>query len=155
MEKAKNFELLNQDGETRKLSDYKGKWIVLYFYPRDNTPGCTLEAKDFTCLKDEFEKEGAVIVGISKDSIKKHQNFIAKHDLKIELLSDEELKVLQDYGVWQLKKMYGKESYGIVRSTFLINPDFEIAFKWGKVKTKGHAEAVLEKLKEIKKIDIH
>ncbi|TDT71956.1 peroxiredoxin Q/BCP [Hypnocyclicus thermotrophus] len=151
MEKAKDFKLLNQNGETRKLSDYKGKWIVLYFYPRDNTPGCTLEAKDFTSLKSEFEKEEAIIIGISKDSVKKHKNFVEKHDLKIELLSDEDLKVLKDYGVWQLKKIYGKESYGIVRSTFLINPEFEIVFKWEKVKTKGHAETVLEKLKELKR----
>jgi peroxiredoxin Q/BCP len=149
-ELTKDFMLLNQDGEERNLSDYKGKWIILYFYPRDNTPGCTTEALEFTALKDEFTNEDAVILGMSKDSVKKHCNFVQKHNLKVELLSNEELGVLKNYGVWQIKKMYGKESYGIVRTTYLINPEFKVAFKWDKVRAKGHAEKVLEKLRELK-----
>jgi len=149
-DKAPDFCLPNQDNEEICLRDFSGSWVVLYFYPKDNTPGCTTEALDFTALKDEFEKEGAVILGVSPDSVKRHQNFIAKKELQITLLSDEEKEVAQKYGVWQLKKMYGKEYMGIVRSTFLINPDGKIAYIWPKVKVKGHAKEVLEKLKELK-----
>jgi peroxiredoxin Q/BCP len=148
--KAPEFCLPNQDSEEICLRDFQGSWVVLYFYPKDNTPGCTTEALDFTALKSEFEKEGATILGVSPDSIKRHCNFIEKKNLKITLLSDEEKEVAQKYGVWQLKKMYGKEYMGIVRSTFLINPNGEIAYIWPKVKVKGHAKEVLEKLKELK-----
>jgi len=148
--KAPDFCLPNQDSEEVCLRDLQGSWVVLYFYPKDNTPGCTTEALDFTALKSEFEKLGATILGISPDSIKRHCNFIEKKNLKITLLSDEEKEVAQKYGVWQLKKMYGKEYMGIVRSTFLINQDGEIAYIWSKVKVKGHAQEVLEKLKELK-----
>jgi peroxiredoxin Q/BCP len=148
--KAPDFCLPNQDSEEVCLRDLQGSWVVLYFYPKDNTPGCTTEALDFTALKSEFEKLGATILGISPDSIKRHCNFIEKKNLKITLLSDEEKEVAQKYGVWQLKKMYGKEYMGIVRSTFLINQDGEIAYIWPKVKVKGHAQEVLEKLKELK-----
>ena len=148
--KAPDFCLPNQDNEEICLRDFAGSWVVLYFYPKDNTPGCTTEALDFTALKAEFEKEGATIFGVSPDSVKKHCNFIAKKDLKITLLSDEEKEVAQKYGVWQLKKMYGREYMGIVRSTFLIDPDGNIAYKWEKVKVKNHAQEVLDKLKELK-----
>ena len=149
-QKAPEFCLPNQDNEEICLRDFNGAWAVLYFYPKDNTPGCTTEALDFTALKSEFEKEGAVILGVSPDSIKRHQNFIQKKDLQITLLSDEEKEVAKKYGVWQLKKMYGKEYMGIVRSTFLIDPDGKIAYIWPKVKVKNHAQEVLEKLKELK-----
>ena len=147
---APDFCLPNQDNQEICLRDFRGKWVVLYFYPKDNTPGCTTEALDFTALKDEFEKEGAIILGVSPDSIKRHQNFIEKKDLKITLLSDEEKEVAKLYGVWQLKKNFGKEYMGIVRTTFLIDPEGKIAYIWPKVKVKGHAKEVLEKLKELK-----
>ncbi len=149
-QKAPDFCLPNQDSEEICLRDLQGSWVVLYFYPKDNTPGCTTEALDFTALKEEFEKEGAIILGVSPDSIKRHCNFIEKKGLTITLLSDEEKEVAQKYGVWQLKKMYGKEYMGIVRSTFLINPEGNIAYIWNKVKVKNHAKEVLEKLKELK-----
>ena len=149
-EKAPEFCLPNQDSEEICLRDFAGSWVVLYFYPKDNTPGCTTEALDFTALKDEFEKEGATILGVSPDSVKRHQNFISKKELTITLLSDEEKEVAKAYDVWQLKKMYGREYMGIVRSTFLIDPDGKIAYIWNKVKVKGHAQEVLEKLRELK-----
>ena len=147
---APDFCLPNQDNEEVCLRDLQGSWVVLYFYPKDNTPGCTTEALDFTALKSEFEKEGAIILGVSPDSVKKHQNFIAKKELGITLLSDEDKEVLKKYGVWQLKKNFGKEYMGVVRSTFLIDPDGKIAYIWPKVKVKGHAQEVLGKLKELK-----
>ncbi len=148
--KVNDFCLPNQDGIEICLRDLKGKWIILYFYPKDNTPGCTTEAKEFSELLDEFEKLGAIIIGISPDSVKKHCNFIEKHNLKITLLSDEEKKVLKAYGAWGIKKMYGKEYEGVIRSTFIINPDGEIVKEYKKVKAKGHASKVLDDLKEIK-----
>jgi peroxiredoxin Q/BCP len=149
-EQAPDFCLPNQDGEEICLRDFRGKWVILYFYPKDNTPGCTTEALDFTALKEEFEKEGAIILGVSPDSIKRHQNFITKKNLAITLLSDEDKEVLKKYGVWQLKKSFGKEYMGVVRTTFLIDPDGKIAYIWEKVKVKNHAKEVLEKLKELK-----
>ena len=149
-DKAPDFCLPNQDSEEICLRDFAGSWVVLYFYPKDNTPGCTTEALDFTALKSEFEKEGATILGVSPDSIKRHQNFITKKELQITLLSDEDKEVAQKYGVWQLKKLYGEEYMGIVRSTFLIDPDGNIAEIWTKIKVKEHAQKVLEKLKELK-----
>jgi len=149
-DKAPDFCLPNQDNEEICLRDFAGSWVVLYFYPKDNTPGCTTEALEFTALKDEFEKEGAIILGVSPDPVKRHQNFVQKKNLAITLLSDEEKEVAKKYGVWQLKKLYGKEYMGIVRTTFLIDPDGKIAYIWPKVKVKGHAQEVLEKLKELK-----
>lgn len=146
---APDFTLQNQSEEEVSLKDYVGSWLVLYFYPKDNTPGCSLEAKDFTCLVDAFSECGAVVIGVSKDSIKSHNNFIEKHDLGIELLSDPEHEVMEKYGVWQMKNLYGREFMGVVRSTFLISPEGEIAHVWYKVKAKGHAEKVLETLKEL------
>jgi len=149
-EKAPDFCLPDQNGKEICLKDFKGKWVILYFYPRDNTSGCTREAVGFTEAKKEFEELGVVIIGVSPDSVKSHKNFEQKKDLKIILLSDTEHKVLEAYGAWQLKKMYGREYYGVVRSTFLIDPDGIIRHIWKKVKVAGHVEAVKEKLKELK-----
>ena len=146
--KAPDFKLEDQNGETFSLAGRKEKLTVLYFYPRDNTSGCTLEAVQFTGAKKDFEKLGAEIVGVSPDSTKSHCNFIAKHDLEIRLLSDTEKEALKKYGAWRLKKNYGREYLGVVRSTFLIGSDGKIAHVWPKVRVKGHVEAVLEKLKE-------
>jgi len=148
-DKAPEFCLPNQDSEEICLRDLRGSWVVLYFYPKDNTPGCTTEACDFTDALPDFVDMGAVVLGVSPDSIKKHQNFIAKKDLKITLLSDENKEVLDRYGVWQLKKNYGREYMGVVRSTFLIDPDGSVAAIWPKVRVKGHVEAVREKLREL------
>ncbi len=148
-DKAPEFCLPNQDENEVCLRDLKGKWIVLYFYPKDNTPGCSTEAIDFTQNLSDFEELDAVIIGISPDSPKKHRNFIEKKDLALTLLSDENKEVLKAYGVWQLKKMYGREYMGVVRSTFLIDPDGKIAYKWINVKVKGHVQKVKEKLKEL------
>ena len=148
--KAPHFELPNQDEETKTLDDYKGKWLVTYFYPKDDTPGCTVEAQEFTEEIESFTKEDAVIVGVSPDNAAKHCKFIDKHSLDVELLADTEKKMLEDYGVWQEKQMYGKTYMGVVRTTYLINPAGEIAEAWTKVKAKGHAEAVLERLVELK-----
>ncbi len=149
-DKAGDFCLLDHKGEEHCLRDYRGKWIVLYFYPKDNTSGCTREAKDFTSLRDEFENLGAVIIGISKDSPKSHERFIIKQNLGILLLSDESHKVIEKYGAWGKKKNYGREYFGTIRSTFLINPEGKIVYIWPKVRVNAHAEEVLNKLKEVK-----
>ncbi|NOY24094.1 MAG: thioredoxin-dependent thiol peroxidase [Acidobacteria bacterium] len=149
-EKAPGFLLMNAEEEPVQLEDFSGKWLVLYFYPKDNTPGCTMEALDFTALKESFATAGSVIVGVSPDSCAKHRNFIGKKKLTIELLSDSEHQVLEAYGVWQLKKNYGREYYGVVRTTFLIDPEGKIEKIWPKVRVKGHAEAVLAALYESK-----
>ncbi len=144
-----DFCLPNQDEEEICFRDIKGKWIVLYFYPKDNTPGCTTEAMEFTEALPDFEGLNALVLGVSPDSPKKHRNFIEKKNLKITLLADEEKEVCQLFGVWQLKKNYGREYMGVVRSTFIIDPDGKIAAKWEKVRVKGHVEAVKEKLAEL------
>ncbi len=144
-----DFCLPNQDEEEICFRDIKGKWIVLYFYPKDNTPGCTTEAIEFTEALPDFEGLNAIILGVSPDSPKKHRNFIEKKELKITLLSDEEKEVCNLFGVWQLKKFMGKEYMGVVRSTFIINPEGKIAAAWTKVRVKGHVEAVKEKLEEL------
>ncbi|MCW4049869.1 MAG: thioredoxin-dependent thiol peroxidase [Candidatus Bathyarchaeota archaeon] len=131
------------------LKDLKGKWIVLYFYPKDNTKGCTLEALDFTAAEDEFNERGTVILGVSPDSPESHTKFIEKHELGITLLSDTEKKILESYGAWQLKKMYGREFMGVVRSTYLIDPEGKIAYIWPKVRVKEHADKVMAKLVEL------
>ncbi len=144
--KAPEFCIPNQDEVEICLRDLKGKWIVLYFYPKDNTPGCTTQACDFTQAEPEFDDLDAVILGVSPDSPKKHQNFIAKKELGITLLSDEQKEVCEAYGVWQLKKTFGKEYMGVVRSTFIINPQGDISAIWSKVKVKEHIEKVKEEL---------
>ena len=146
---AEDFCLPSEDGDVC-LKDYRGKYVVLYFYPKDNTSGCTREAMDFTNLKEEFERLSAVIIGISKDSLQSHKRFREKHSLGIILLSDTEKKVVQKYGVWKKKKLYGREYYGVERTTFLIDPDGRVVKIWPKVKVKDHVEEVLEFLKKIK-----
>jgi len=148
-DQAPAFCLPNQDEEEVCLRDLQGSWIVLYFYPKDNTPGCTTEACEFTAALPDFSGLGATILGISPDSPKKHRNFIEKKELGITLLSDEEKEVCEAYGVWQLKKNYGREYMGVVRSTFIIDPDGKVAAVWGKVRVKGHVEAVQSSLKEL------
>ncbi|MBD2594517.1 peroxiredoxin [Nostoc sp. MBR 210] len=146
---APTFSTPDQNDHLVSLDDFNGQWIVLYFYPKDDTPGCTTEAQDFTQLNAEFSKLKAKIIGVSPDSIKSHCKFINKHNLSITLLSDPEHQLADSYGAWQLKKFMGKEYMGIVRSTFLISPDKIIAYAWPNVKAKGHAQAVLNKLSEL------
>lgn len=134
-------------GATVDLADFKGKQVVLYFYPKDDTPGCTKEAIGFTEMDSEFAEAGAVVLGVSKDSVKKHDKFIAKHDLGVALLSDEDGDVCERYGVWVEKNMYGKTYMGIERATFLIGTDGNIKQIWRKVKVPGHVDAVLEAVK--------
>jgi peroxiredoxin Q/BCP len=143
---APEFCLPNQDEVEICLRDLEGKWVVLYFYPKDNTPGCTIEACEFTEALPNFDALNAVIIGISPDSPKKHANFIAKKELLITLLADEKMEVCEKFAVWQLKKLYGREYMGVVRSTFIIDPKGDIAALWSSVKVKGHVTAVREKL---------
>ena len=132
------------DGGSVKPSDFAGQKLVVFFYPKDNTPGCTTEAKDFSALKSEFDAAGVALLGVSKCSPKKHQNFIAKHDLTTPLATDAEDNGLSDaLGIWAEKKMYGKTYMGMVRSTYLVDADGKIAQVWNKVKVKGHADEVL------------
>lgn len=151
-QKAPEFCLPNQDDVEICLRDLKGKWIVLYFYPRDNTPGCTTEACEFTEALPDFSDMDAIVLGVSADSTKKHRNFIEKKELAITLLSDEETSMMQEYGVWQLKKNYGKEYMGIVRTTLIINPEGVLKALWEKVKVKGHVEAVKEELRRLQSL---
>ncbi|MCD6276599.1 MAG: peroxiredoxin [Thermoplasmata archaeon] len=146
---APDFCLPDYEGRIHCLKDFRGKWLVLYFYPRDNTSGCTREARDFTERKDEFGKLNAVIVGISKDSPASHRKFVEKQSLQILLLSDEKHEVIERYGVWGKKKRYGREYYGTVRSTLLISPDGKIVKIWKNVRVAGHVDDVLKKLKEV------
>lgn len=145
--RAPDFTLPRDGGSVVSLSDLRGQKVVLYFYPKDNTPGCTTEALDFTALKAEFEAANTIVMGISKDSVKKHDNFCKKHDLGIPLLSDENGTMCEDYGVWQEKFMYGKTYMGIVRATYLIDETGKITHGWPKVKVKDHAAEVLEAAK--------
>jgi peroxiredoxin Q/BCP len=159
--KAPDFCLPNQDDVEICLRDIKGKWVVLYFYPKDNTPGCTNEACDFTELEPQFDDIDAVIFGVSANTTKQHRNFIEKKNLGITLLSDEEKNMLEQYGVWQQKKMCGREYMGIVRTTYLIDPNGNIAFGWENVKVRQkkkisgetvelrHADLVKEKLEDL------
>jgi len=144
---APEFTLPDGEGGMVSLKDLRGSWVVLYFYPRDDTSGCTLEAVDFTAQAGTFKKLGAAIIGISPDSIESHARFTEKHGLGITLLSDTRKTTLAQYGVWQKKKLYGREFFGVVRSTFLIDPSGTVRRIWSKVSVKGHAEEVLEALK--------
>ena len=143
---APEFKLANKDGKNIGLKDFAGQWVILYFYPKDNTSGCTKEAIAFSGLQKEFKDKNAVILGISPDSEKSHQRFAEKHDLRVELLSDPDHTVCEAFGVWQLKKMCGRESMGVVRSTFIINPEGSIEKSWTKVKVDNHAENVYQSL---------
>lgn len=140
---APQFSLINEAGKMVNLKDFKGKNVVLYFYPKDMTPGCTTEACDFRDAHEDFSRLNAVILGISMDDEKKHTKFIEKHGLPFSLLVDEDHAVAESYGVWVLKKMYGKEYMGIERSTFLINEEGVVVKEWRKVKVKNHIEQVL------------
>ena len=148
--KAPNFTLLSTNGEKQKLKDLLGKYVVIYFYPKDDTPGCTIETNDFNKLLPKFKKLNCEIFGISKDNIKSHDKFREKFKIKFDLLSDEELKVLKKYEVWGKKKFMGKEFMGIIRSTFLIDKKGKIIKVWDNVKVKDHAKEVLETLKSLK-----
>lgn len=148
--KAPAFTLENQKGKEVSLSDFEDKWVVLYFYPKDNTPGCTVEAKDFTALKRKFSANKATVLGVSKDSVHSHCKFIDKQKLSVQLLSDPDTKMQKSYGVWRKKKFMGREFMGTVRSTFLIDPKGKVAAAWDNVKVKNHAEEVLERLKELR-----
>jgi thioredoxin-dependent peroxiredoxin len=145
---APDFELLSSNGEKVKLSDFRGKNVVLYFYPKDMTPGCTTEACDFRDHHQSFTDVNAVILGVSPDPLEKHQKFIEKYDLPFLLLVDEDHKVAETYGVWKLKKNFGKEYMGIERSTFIIDKEGKIVKEWRKVKVKGHVEEALQFIKE-------
>ncbi len=147
--KAPAFALRDAEGQKRELGDYRGRWLVLYFYPKDNTSGCTREAVDFTSLRGDFARLGAEVAGVSPDSQASHGKFIEKQNLTITLLSDEERKTLEKYGVWQKKSLYGREYFGVERSTFLINGEGKIRRVWRKVKVPGHASEVLGVLKEL------
>lgn len=144
--KAPDFTLLNQDGESVTLSQYLGKKVILYFYPKDNTPGCTKQACGFAQLYPDFNERGAVILGVSKDSVKSHKKFQEKYQLPFTLLSDPELQVIQAYDVWQEKNMYGKKVMGVVRTTYLINEEGIIKKAYTKVKAAQNPEDMLEVL---------
>ena len=139
---APTFVLPSPEGEVG-LSDFDGRSVVLYFYPRDDTPGCTTEAKDFSAMAAEFDAAGAKVLGVSKDTVADHERFAAKHDLGVTLLSDAQGQVSEAYGVWVEKNMYGRKSMGIERATFLIDGKGTVRELWRKVKVPGHAEAVL------------
>lgn len=143
---APEFSALNQDGVSICLKDFLGKKVVLYFYPKDNTPGCSTQACEFSQKYDEFLDKNAVIIGISKDSVKSHENFIKKQNLKHILLSDESCEICKAYGVWQVRKNYGKEYLGIVRTTFIIDENGKIAKIYKSVKPAGHASKVLSEI---------
>ncbi|MDX9702879.1 MAG: thioredoxin-dependent thiol peroxidase [Candidatus Auribacterota bacterium] len=146
---APDFVLADRHGTQFCLNDLRGKWVALYFYPKDNTPGCTTEALQFSQSADIFKELNAVVIGISPDSCASHGKFIDKQNLTLLLLSDTEKKTLEQYDVWKLKTMYGKEYYGVERTTYLIDPQGNIAYVWGKVKVDGHHKEVLDKLREL------
>jgi len=150
-DKAPSFTLPQTADKDVSLSDYKGRYVVLYFYPKDNTPGCTKQACGFRDDLPQFDKLDATVIGISKDSLKKHHNFTDKHDLNFPLLSDENGTVCEDYGVWVEKNLYGRKYMGIERTTFLIDPDGVIQDIWRKVKVNGHIDAVRTALEDKKK----
>ena len=144
--KAPDFSLLDKDGNTVKLSDFQGKKVVLYFYPKDNTPGCTRQACAFAASYEQFRTQDIVVIGISKDSVASHLKFAQKYDLPFILLSDPELQAIQAYGVWQEKKLYGKVSMGVVRTTFIINEQGIIEKVMPKVKPDTNAAEILAHL---------
>ena len=145
---VQNLKITHKNNKIFMFSDLFGKYVVLYFYPRDDTPGCTKEAKDFTELKSEFDKLNTIIIGVSTDTVESHNKFIFKHNLNLELLSDTNKTLCEFFDVWVEKNMYGKKYMGIERSTFLTNPSGEILHEWRKVKVAGHAKILLESIKK-------
>ena len=149
--KAKDFSSPDQSGKTRKLSDYKGKWIILYFYPRDDTPGCTKEACSFSDSIHEFEKKGVVIIGVSKDSVESHRKFADKFKLNFPILSDVEKKVIKEYGAWGEKKFMGRTFEGTLRNTYLIDPSGFVVKTYEKVNPLVHTGQILHDLESLAK----
>jgi thioredoxin-dependent peroxiredoxin len=147
---APNFVLESDRGNRVSLDDFAGKWLIVYFYPRDNTPGCTREAADFTKAAPALKKLGAEVLGISKDSVKSHCSFRDKMGISFPLLSDPDLAAHKAYSAWGTKNMYGKKVEGTIRSTFLLSPEGKIARAWKSVKVDGHADRVIEALREAK-----
>ena len=147
--KAPSFTLAADDGSKVKLADLKGSIVVLYFYPKDDTPGCTKEACAFRDRQSELVKHGVTVLGVSPDDKDSHVKFKEKYELNFPLLVDKDHKVAEKYGAWREKNMYGKKSMGVIRSTVIIDPDGKVAHHWKKVSAKGHADKVLEKLKEL------
>ncbi|HOP50141.1 MAG TPA: thioredoxin-dependent thiol peroxidase [Ignavibacteriales bacterium] len=148
-ELAPDFTLLDQNGNQHKLSDYRGKKVILYFYPKDDTPGCTTEACQFNEILPNFQGTEAVVLGISADTPESHKKFAEKYNLNFTLLSDPEKEVIQKYGVWKEKNMYGKKTFGIVRTTFIIDEEGKIRKIYNKVKADGHAQKVIEDIKTL------
>jgi peroxiredoxin Q/BCP len=148
-DKAPDFAVNIADDNILTLKKLAGKFVVLYFYPKDSTPGCTVEARDFNSSLSEFKALGAEVIGVSKDDLKSHDKFRDKHNLQFDLGSDIEGKMCADYGVWAEKSMFGKKYMGITRATFLISPEGKIAYIWPKVSVMGHAKAVINKLKDL------
>ncbi len=152
MKQAPDFTLPDQNGTEHSLKDYRGHWVVLYFYPRDNTPGCTVEACSFRDARDAIAEYGnAVVIGISKDSVKSHENFTKKFNLNFTLLSDPSTETIQAYDSWKEKSMYGRKYMGIMRNTFIINPDGEIVREFIKVSPLKHVREILDALAELQK----
>ncbi|MGQ9510724.1 MAG: thioredoxin-dependent thiol peroxidase [Thermaceae bacterium] len=147
---APDFSLPDQDGRVHRLSDYRGRWVVLYFYPKDDTPGCTVEARGFRDEKGRLEELGAVVLGVSADGVESHKAFAEKHRLNFPLLADPNREAIRAYGAWGKKKLYGKEYEGVLRQTFLIDPEGRIAKVWRKVKPEGHAEEVARALEVLR-----
>ena len=148
--KAPRFTLKNQRDESVSLTDFSGQWVVLYFYPRDDTPGCTTEACEFTARTAGFRKLDAVILGCSPDTPDRHRFFIKKYTLRVTLLSDPSHAVMQKYGAWGEKKLYGRTTVGVIRSTVLVDPAGIVAYHWRAVKAAGHADKVRERLQELR-----
>ena len=150
--KAPNFNLVSTNGSSYSLKNSIGKYVVLYFYPKDDTPGCTIETNDFNKLLSKFKKFNCEVFGISKDNLKSHHKFKEKYKIKFDLLVDEEIKIIKSYKVWAKKKFMGREFMGVLRTTFLINKKGEIIKIWDNVKVKDHAKEVLDTLKNISKL---
>ena len=148
-EVAPKFTLPDQDGHRVKLADFKGEWVVVYFYPKDDTPGCTKEACQFTAGIKSFEKLNATVIGVSPDDEASHRNFIDKFKLKVRLLCDPDREMMEKYGAWGTKKLYGKETVGVIRSTLLIDPSGKIVHHWKSVQADGHADHVRRKLEAL------
>ncbi len=149
-QQAPDFRLLDQNGNAVSLADLKGQWVVLYFYPRDDTPGCTTEACEFTSTLNDFRALDAVVLGCSPDDAESHRRFIAKHNLEVQLLSDPSRATMQEYGAWGEKVLYGRKSVGVIRSTVLIGPDGAVAHHWKRVRAAGHAGHVAARLRELR-----